>query len=501
MKKIYLIGLFLSVFQGVFAQMALGLVNGNYSGIEGGLINPSMMANSKLRAEISLFSAHGFVENNYLYFPSRTATAVTLLNGAYEYQLMPKPYGTGNRYVYTYYNDKSVKNALVKSRVMGPSFMVALQDHLIGFRTGARVISSTRRLPYDMANFSYYTMDFKPQHNTYFVRDNYDMASMGWFEMMLSYVTVLNKGKNNLWSIGASAGPLFGYGGAYVTGGDTRYIVYNSGVVNVEQLNAEYGMSLPVDYATDQKTLTDPVFRGFGWGMDLGITWQHREKPYARRIPRNCYKKTFEEYEFRLGVSLIDIGWIKYNKNAEQHVFENAKNNWIDINKLDYTNIQGELKTASYLLTGDSNASLRDNKIIIYLPTTLSVQLDYHIIKNWYINSTVFVPVLYTSPMIEQPFVMSVTPRYENRFFEVNLPVVLYDWKYPRFGISVRIDGFTIGSDNVKCFTKATDFTGADIYVSYRILIRTDSKNPYRSKGACYNTWRTKIIGMRKTKI
>jgi len=501
MKRIILIGFFLSLFQGIFAQMSLGLVNGNYSGVAGGIVNPAMMANSKLRADISLFSAHGFVENNYLYFPSRQATAITLLNGAYEYQLFPKPYGTGNRYVYSYYNDKSDKNALVKTRVMGPSFMVALQDNLIGFRTGARVISSVRRLPYDMANFSYYTMDFRPQQNTYFVRDNYDMSSMGWYEMMVSYVTVFNRGKNNLWSAGVSAGPLFGYGGAYVSGGDTRYIVYNSDVVNVEQLNAEFGMSLPVNYDTDEKTLFNPVFRGYGWGMDLGVTWQHKEKPYSRRIPKNCYKKTFEEYDFRLGVSLIDIGWIKFNKNAEKHVYENVKNNWIDVNKLDYNNIQDELNTASFLLMGDSTASLKSNSIKIYLPTTLSIQLDYHMIKNWYVNSTVFVPVLYASPMVEQPFVVSVTPRYENRFFEVNLPVVLYDWKYPRFGLSVRIDGFTIGSDNIKCFSKATDFTGADIYVSYRILLRTDSKNPYRSKGACYNTWRTKILGMHRTKI
>jgi hypothetical protein len=499
MKKLLWIGLLVFFFQGSYAQFSLGQLNSNYSGISGSLINPSSMINSKLSADINLFSVHGFVENNYLYFPSRQASFVKLLNGVYDYPLFPKPYGTGNRYVYSYYYDKSLKNAFVNTRIMGPSFMLTFQDHMVGLRTGARAMSSTRRLPYDMANFSYYTMDFRPQHNTYFVRDNYDMSTMAWYEVMVTYSTVFNRGKSNLWSAGISAGPLFGYSGAYVIGGDTRYIVYNSDVLNVEQLNCEFGMSLPVDYNNDEIDYLSPAIRGLGWGMDLGITWQYRDKPYQRKIPNNCYKKRFEEYEFKVGVSLIDIGYVKFTKNTERHVFENVHNNWIVVNELDYDNIKDELNDASTLFYGDSTASYRGDNMKIYLPSTLSVQFDYHVKKNWYVNSTVFIPVVYVSPMIERPSVLALTPRYESRFLEINLPLVLYDYKYPRFGLSVRIDGFTIGSDNLMCFTSSKDFTGADIYVSYRIMLRNDGKNPYTSRGACYNNWRTAINKTRRS--
>lgn len=498
MKKVIWIGLLVCFSQGIFAQLSLGLVNSNYSGISGGLINPSSMINSKLSADINLFAAHGFVENNYLYFPSRQASLVRLLNGAYDYQLFPKPFGSGNRYVYSYYNDKSLKNAYVNTRVMGPSFMIAFQDHLVGVRTGARAMSSTRRLPYDMANFSYYTMDFKPQHNTYFVRDNYDMSTMAWYEVMVSYATVFNRGKSNLWSAGISVGPLFGYSGAYITGGDTRYMVYNADVINVEQLNCEFGMSLPVDYHNNEIDYLNPAIRGFGWGMDLGITWQYRERPYQRSIPRNCYKKRFEEYDFKVGISLIDIGWVNFTRNTEKHAFENVHNNWINVNELDYDNIKDELNTASALFYGDSTASFRGNSMKIFLPATLSVQFDYHVIKSWYVNSTVSIPAKYKDPMIEAPLVLSLTPRYESRFLEINIPLVLYDFKYPRFGLSVRIDGLTIGSDNLMCFTTSKEFTGADVYVSYRIMLRNDGKNPYTSRGACYNNWRTNLKRMHK---
>jgi len=479
--------------QGINAQSALGLVSSNYSGVAGTLINPSSMANTRLSADINLFSAHGFVENNYLYFPSRQSSFIKLVNGAYDYQLFPKPYGTGNRAVYSYYNDKSLKNIFVHSRIMGPSVMVAVQDHLIGVRTGLRIMSSTRRLPYDMANFSYYGMDFRPQQNTYFVRDNYDVRAMAWWEMMFSYATVFNRGKSNLWSVGASVGPLFGHSGAYASGGDTRYIAYDENTLNVEQLSGEFGIALPVDYNTNAIEMYSPMIRGYGWGMDVGITWQYRDKPYQRRTPRNCYKKSFEDYKFKLGVSLLDIGWVKFSRNAEKHAFENVHNNWIRVDQLDYDNIAEELKTASELFYGDPDASYQGNRIQIYLPATLSVQFDYHVINRWYVNSTAVIPAVYASPMLERPFVLAVTPRYESRFLEINLPLVLYDFNKPRFGLSVRIDGFTIGTDNLWSFTSGKDFTGTDVYISYRIMIRNDGKNPYTNRGACFNNWRTNI--------
>jgi hypothetical protein len=498
MKKVIWIGLLVYISQGLIAQHSLGLVNGNYSGVAGTLVNPSSMANNRLSADINVFAVHSFAENNYLYFPSRQSSLIKLLNGAYDYQLMPKPYGTGNRYVNTYYYDKSQKNIFINTRILGPSVMFAVQDHLFAIRTGARVMSSTRRLPYDMANFSYYGIDFRPQQNTYFVNDNYDVSAMAWWEVMVSYAKVFNRGRNNLWSAGISAGPLFGYSGAYVSGGDTRYIVYDANTLNVEQLSGEFGFSLPVDYHTNEMNFYRPVVRGYGWGMDLGITWQYREKPYQKRTPSNCYKKRFEDYKFKLGVSLIDIGWIQYSKNAEKHAFHDVHNNWIRVDQLDYDNIKDELNTASSLFYGDSNASYKGNAIRIYLPATLSMQFDLRVIDKWYINSSAFIPAIYASPMLERPFVLAVTPRYESRFLEVNLPLVLYDFKNPRFGLSIRIDGFTIGTDNLRCFTSGKDFTGADIYVSYRVMLRNDGKNPYTNRGACYNTWRLSIAKTHK---
>jgi hypothetical protein len=470
--------------------MALGLVNGNYAGSTGAVINPSSIANTKLKSDINILSVSTFVENNYLYFPSSESSVIKLFNGVYDFHFFPKPYGHGERRVYSYYQDKSLKNVFVNSRVMGPSIMFSCKDNVFAVRTGFRVMSSTRRLPYDLANFSYYGLDFKPQHNINFERDNYDMASMAWWELSFSYATVIKRSFSNHWSAGISIGPVFGNSGAYLNGGHTKYIAYNDSVLNVEMLNAEFGVCLPLDYDDDDAEIFNSVVRGIGWGMDLGVTWQYRKKPYQKKPVDNIYKKKFEDYKLKVGVSMLDIGWLNYTKNAEKHVYDNVHNNWIKANELEYDNLRDELEVTSNLFYGDSNASIRANNFRMYLPASLSVQIDYHVTDWWFLNSTLILPVVYKSPMVERPVVLSLTPRFESRYLEFNIPVILYDFKYPRIGLSVRMAGLTIGTDHLGCFFSSGDFTGADIYISYKINLCNDKKNSFSSKGACFNNWR-----------
>lgn len=495
MRQIFWIGMFLlmGVRWEVHSQLALGLVTGNYSGSSALAINPSLTANTRLKADISVFSLHAFAENNYLYFPKKEASFVKLFNGDYKYPLIPKPYGTGERRVYAYYRDRSDKNIFGDMRITGPSAMITHQDHIFALTTSFRSASSTCRVPYDMANFMFYGMDFKPQHNKFFSHENFDQVSMSWMEIKFSYAAIFKRSHNNHWSAGVSLGPVFSFGGFYMTGNDISYIAYNDSILNIENADTEFGFALPIDYTVPGFEQAGPTVLGRGAGLDFGITWQHREKPYQKSYPRNCYKRYFESYKIKIGMSVMDLGWVTFSKNAEKHVFTDVSNNWINVNMLEYNSVRHEMNTMSALFYGDSTASLSDHNIRIYLPATFSVQADYHLTDWWYINGILMVPVHYASPMVERPFVVAVTPRFESDYLEINVPLVLYNYKYPRVGLSVRFEGLTIGCDNLACFSKQQDFTGADIYIAYKVNLRVDEKNPFIRKGACYNTWRTDV--------
>lgn len=489
--------LLFTVWQG-HAQHGLGFIAGNYSGSSGSVINPAFMANSWLKADFNLASMQAFVENNYFYLPANEAGVLKLVQGIYEFPYFAKPYGKGERNVYSYYDDKSLKNILVHGRVTGPSAMFSHRDHVFAIRTGARAMSSTRRLPYDIANFSYYTMDFKPQHNIYYVRADYNMASMAWYELSLSYATVMKRSHSNHWSGGFSIGPRFGYSGTYLSGFDTRYIAYNDSILNVELLNAELGLALPFDYNQYDISLQKPLVRGMGWGADIGFSWQFREIPYQKKFPGNFYIKRFETYKVKVGVAVTDIGWINFTENAEKHVYDNVHNNWIRVTTMKYDNLREELNTTSEIFYGDPEASLKERVIRIYLPTSVNITVDYQIADWWFVNSMLVFPARIYQPMIEVPIVLAVTPRFESKNLEVNIPLTLYDLKYPRFGFAIRIAGLTVGSDNIPALFGYNDFTGADLYIGYKINFGNDGKNPFTSKGACFNNWRRELHKIHK---
>jgi hypothetical protein len=467
-------------------QEMLGFVNSNYSGSQGVSVNPSYMANSKLRADISLFTFNSFVDNNYFYLPAGEASFFSVITGKYEFPYFDKPYGRGERNVHSYYLDPADKDFYVNTRLNGPSVMFGLNDHFISVHTSYRMVGSMRRVPYDIANFSYYAMDYYPQHNIYYERSNYNMAAMGWWEMGISYATVLARPFHTLWSAGITVNFMAGYSGAYVNGNQTNYIVYNDSIINVDYLDAELGFSLPMDYQTNEVDLFHNLIRGTGMGVDIGINFQYRDKPYLRKYAGMYYQKKFEDYRYRVGLAVLDIGYIDFRTHAERHSYDGVSNHHINVESLEYTNINDELNSVSFLFYGDPEASLRGNSFRIYLPTSVSLQFDYNAEGPWFINATLIARLPVFKPMIERPTVLALTPRYETRELEVSLPMIFYDFYSPRLGLAVRYRGFTIGSDNIGGFLGYIDMTGYDIYINYKINLTGPKKLYYSKKNPCW---------------
>jgi len=493
MKNILIIGLLFFSVQ-VSGQEMLGIVNSNFAGSNGIYINPSSIANDKLLYDINILTVGTFFQNNYFYLPQQQqASFIKVLSGAYTFTNVPKPYGEGERNVQSYYNDKSVKAINSNTRIVGPSAMFRVDDHSFVVHTGVRAVSSTTNLPYDIANFAYYTMDFSPQHNINYKRDNVDMASLAWWELGITYATVLKRKYSGHWSAGITVNKLFGYAAAYYTGDYMDYIVYYDTIINVKELDAELGMSLPMDYDNGEIDPYEDLNRGGGWSMDLGFTYQSRpNKGYRRKLKNGAYNKRFEDYDFKIGVAILDLGYINMKQNAQLHNYDHVSNNWINVNDFEYTTPNDELREVSEIFYGDPDASLQADQFVVYLPTALSLQFDYHYKNSWYLNATMVMPVKFTDPQLKRPTVMAVIPRYESRIFEVNIPFSLYNYKYVRLGLSVRVWDFTIGTEKLGGFFSRRDFTGYDVYFSYKINI-TESKRsgrsatlPYRANSKAY---------------
>ncbi len=448
------------------AQEMLGIINSNYAGTNGVIINPSSMLSSKLYLDINIISGDIFEQNNYVYLSKSDYKFFRFFERYPHYPV----HGEQNEIAYYNIDSKDKKNAFLNLRINGPSLMLIKGDHAFGFQTDVRSATSLTNMPYDVANFIYKGIRYKPQQGINYIDKEFDFGSLTWGEVGLSYAYAFYKRDRSYLSAGITIKRLFSYSGAYINCYNANYVVPNDTLIDINNLNAEVGFSLPMDYNNNDFPLKEDFYKGKGWGFDIGITYQKKINEIENRQYNRFCKENYQDYRYRIGLSLLDFGTIKFKKNAQKHSYNDIKYHWENIRATKYKDINHFSKMLSSQFYNDSTASFQSKQFSIALPTALSLQFDYHYRKQWYFNSTFIYGIhLIGDGYIQRPSIISIIPRYERRNIEFDFPISLYDMKDPRLGFSARLLNFTIGTDKLRGFFNYSNFSGIDIYFSVKI--------------------------------
>jgi len=462
-------------------QEMLGLMSSNYAGINCININPSRMVSSKLYMDYNLFNFNFFAQNDYHYIHREDINPFNWLSGG------PYPeYGRFSSFTDIYRNGEP-KSGEIVLRMNGPAALLVHGKHAYGFQTGFRMYTTFSNLEQDIANFLYETIDYKPQFNTRYTHDdNQRVGHMSWFEFDFSYAYNFYRFKWEYWSAGLTIKPLLGYSGLYANLYNIDYIVYNDSLADVFDSNFDYAYSAPISYNNNDYP-EGPFIRGFGFGVDLGITYMKTTRGHGTGyFPRLCAQR-YEDYNLKIGFSILDLGYIKFNKKAEKHVFFNAVTLWEKWNDTlpDSTFNTIDVKLDHYF-SRNSKGSLNDKKFNMYLPPAFSFQVDIPFRNHFYLNGTLIYGFNIGDDYLKRPSVIAVIPRWEKSHFEFNFPVSMYewDWKHPRIGASIRFGNFAIGSDKLGSILGFSDFSGLDFYFNLKLNLSHNFKMNY-IKGNC----------------
>ena len=449
---------------------------GSYAGINNVIINPSMMANSRYYVDVNVVSVGSFFQNNFAYFDRKEYGIINLFNPGYSFPVHEKEYGTGERTAYTVENTK-LKNVFLNARMLGPSVMVAYNNHTFAFQTSIRTVSSFTDIPYDMANYFYYSLDYAPQHGVeYAHEDPIKTASLSWSEVGFSWSYMFGKYNRDHWSVGVSAKMLFGHAAYYVYLDEITYFVPDDDNLYVRNVKGETAYSLPVDYSTNKLYNGSPV-KGMGMGFDIGFSYVHTERGHSDyRYKRLCQQK-FDPYKYRIGVSLMDFGWIGFNDVARKYEFDNMHGEWHEIDTLQpyYSNLDYISDDVSTRLSGTADGALNADNFTMYLPFALGVQFDYHYVKNWYLSGSLRMPISYARSEVRAAASIMVAPRMETGSLEFGVPLTLHEFRQPIVGAYLRFHNITVGTDNVAGFLNLTHHYGFDFYVSLKINFLKDN--------------------------
>ena len=231
------------------------------------------MHHSKTWLDIRLIGANVLFENNYLFLHKNDYRFSRLLNPGYAWPVHREPYVFEERFLYRFDNNR-LKSAFVAAETGGPGVMMIWKNHAFAVTTAFRNVISIRNMPVDIANFAWLGLSYTPQQNIRFdSRMPVKIAALSWAEIGLSYANKWYLKGINALSAGVTVKRLMGTGGFYFYAGNLDYTVPDDTTILIHNMRATAGFALPNDYQDNGFSL-DPLFKGGGFGIDLGFTFQ-----------------------------------------------------------------------------------------------------------------------------------------------------------------------------------------------------------------------------------
>lgn len=438
-------------FCSISAQEELGLRLETYAGVSSLALNPAGNLNNPLKWDVNLVGGGIFIENNYAFL--RETSLLWLLKHRNDAVFVTATDLEGpisdRTFVADFFNDGAKRFVAMSGFVAGPSAALRLgENHSVGIFTNLRSAGGSVNLPNE---FSYYKYEARP-FNEQFEVPKMRAAAVNWAEIGLNYALKTPTADGSI-NFGINLKYLQGYEAGYVNSRSTyQHTKLPGNVVSIGLPNSEYGFAA----LSESSVFSERSGRGFG--ADLGFTWISTEHE--------------EGYRLKLGASLLDMGFINFDKNAQTHRLQLDSAVLVNLN--DYENFESPaditplVKAFSENVLADSLATLQGTSFRMALPSALSLQADFGATEFFYINA------LYTQriPIGIGPRrgnLLAVTPRLQHRWYSVSLPVSVYNWNRAHVGLAVRLGWLVLGSDDLAGAFYKKNYTGADFYFALKI--------------------------------
>lgn len=440
------------------AQEMTGISHSNFSGNMGMHYNPSLFVGSPYLYEWNLLSADFFIDNDYLY-RKRLADRfddVDNSDGSNDSQ-----FGT--------YDDVSKMNAYSSILLRGPSYIRNDEKFSWGIHTALRSATSVTDAPAHLVKFIKEGYDYSPQHDIRFSSDPFRTASMIWGELGGTYGKKIFEVREKKYLAAAVTVKLLaGFDAAFIDFEKLNYIVTSPDSFDLDVLSTTgtYGHS----FTDDENTLKKPLKpRGFGMGVDIGLTYYHKRKHGAGDCNKSA--ENLKKYVFRAGLSIIDIGAVKFGKQAETYAFDSDNFIWPQIDDAVINSVEQFDTTVSQYAFASPVGSFDDDKLTIWLPSAVAMDFDYCVAPRFYVNASAVIGAPLSKTAIVRSSLFALAPRYETRLFEASMPLVFHEFQEAHLGLALRYKWFVLGTDRLGAWTGIWDNTGYDLFFGFKINV------------------------------
>lgn len=435
-KILLLCVLLLSMYS--YSQSFSGYRYGGYSGIQGVMYNPALVVGSPYKADINLASASLFANNDY-----KSVDLQAILNGDDDELI---DFSSENN------NAKMSNNFNVDAAVLGPSFMFNLnQKSAIAIFTKARSIVSISGI--DGTLYDKYENGFDEDSDYDISIEEAAMSTNIWGEFGVSYGRIIKEDATSTLKAGISLKYLIGVGNAFASFDNLQANYFDSTNTLDTSGSLQYGTS--ADFENDSYDIAKDAK---GFGLDIGLVY------LIKPTDSDTSSKGYMGYKYSIGVSVTDIGSIKYS-DASNTVYNINRNN-IDVNEF-----ENEDEDLENVLQNIYPGQINDEPLVAKLPTTAHINVDWNINNAFFLNLNTDFSLSKTSNNASKTVSnFSLTPRFQKKWIGIYSPINYDSFQNFGWGFGFRAGPLLVGSNTIiSSVLGATK--KADVHIGLKIPI------------------------------
>ncbi|WP_338226956.1 DUF5723 family protein [Algoriphagus taiwanensis] len=415
------------------SQTIIGAQIDNRAGIKGLSLNPANVINPRLKSEIHLFSVSAYVGNDYIGLSLGDLDQVTNFQKFQENSnLNPKP----------------DNNFVGNLDLFGPGFQLNLDSK------NSLALTTRFRTFFNLNNVGgefFQTIVGEDESGSFeVVMQDLSGIAHTWAEIGLTYGRVLVE--NEAYSLRGAATIKYLAGGRGAVGYSrvlgAVYLETPNSLTTRGNLNFGYSENFDSE---------DDIFSDLesGFGADLGFIFQIKDQS----------KKAYTDgYKFKVGVSILDLGSIRYQNF----------NDWdYDMNQ---TLLLDEIPEQDLIEFLEENYSGSQQRATVNLgmPTSLQLFADYALSNRFYLSAQGSISLKSNEEFPVSQVINSfvLTPRMETGWFSLYSPISYrqYDGSVS-WGVGVRLGPVILGSGSILTNLISKNSRSTDAYFGVQIPI------------------------------
>ena len=412
-----------------YSQSHIGILSERYSGFNGISINPTSFLNSPIDQEINLFGIDLQFETDYGFIKN---SSYLDLGDVFSEIKVTNPFKDQSVDDLTINLSKSTKPYSILSSIQfnGPSYIfkvvkpTKVSTYGLGISQRVHISSLALNSGYNYDNFREENFG----NEILFDQTNSKLNAANWTEIKLNYSFTTDNSNSLKKSFGLNFKTNISYNSTHFQQESPTKMIYK----DVETL-LFYN-----DFRSESRYFVgnaDNPFqkRGIGFGLDLGYSIYKKKRDV----------KDNHSYLYKLGISVLDLGFLSFNKSSEVHVYEIIGPRELDIGKVK------NYKDMSERVYGDRNKSFKKNSFMLYTPLAVSIQFDYNFWGSFYFNTTLINRLNIADNSLIRPNLLSSSLRLEKKQYSLILNSTLYEYEKLMLGLSSRVGPVYFSIDNI----------------------------------------------------